>query len=733
MIVESHEKEAKQVGAWTYEERLKVLKRIKQDHTDLKRKIEIERDTDDWGQIPLEDDFVFIPDSDHPKGYVMGARSCGHNFRKFLNEVPLYVNKYGSLLGGYYEVFVYVAATRWDPENYPSEIMPDIRKYNIVHGMDASHHFCGDVRIGLKLGWGGLLEKIEKNRDPSKEMDPGFYDGLVDTVKGIQEWMQRHVDEARAMANAEQNPEIKANLIRMADDSEKVISDPPETFHQAVQWLAWFQMADRSYNESGGLGRIDQYLYPYYKRDIEHGKLTDEDAIFDLICLTLSDPHYIHVGGINSQGEDVTNELSYLILEAAHRLKVPANIAVGVHDDMPKELMRKSVELLFVDKLGTPRFHGSISKAEGYAKTGCPIELARERVQAGCHWFNLPGIEYSVSDVIKINFAKVLDVALHDMVEDESCEDSISELWDRFCAHLTRAVKVTAIGIDYHMEYSHKYFPELVLDLVCVGPLEKGYDAKHGALEYNTICVDGSALATVADSFAAMELRIEQEGKWTFKELTWMLDANFGIYEKERQMLINVPSYGRGDTLGDKWAKQISSTYADIVISEPTPNGWKMIPGIFSWASTLDMGRATPATPNGRYAFTPISFGANPDQGMFKGGSVTPTSMALAVADVQCGYGNAAPMQLDVDPGLVYSDDGVDQFDALIRGHFKMGGTLINANILDKEKILDAYHHPEKYPDLVVRVTGFSAYFASLSPAFRKLVYDRIVAMDEVA
>jgi pyruvate-formate lyase len=672
------------IQSWSYDERLNALKKIKQKQTDKKRESG-PRDTDDWGDVPGDDSFTFIPETDHPKGYVMGALSCGKNFRKLLNSVPLYINKYSSLLGGYSKVFQQFV-TKWDPANHHTDIFLDIEKYNIIHGIDNSHHFCGDVRIGLNLGWGGLLEKVDNFKDPGKEIDKGFYSGLEHTIKGIQEWIKRHVEEARLEAGKERNPDIKANLLQMAETSERIISDPPKTFHQAVQWLAWFQMADRSYNGSGALGRIDQYLYPYYKKDIDKGIINEEDVIFDLLCLNLSDSHYIHIGGIDGKGEDITNELSYLVLEAAHRLKVPANIAVGVHDGMPKDLMRKSVELLFVDKLGTPRFHGCDSKAEGYARNGVPIEVARERVQAGCHWFNLPGIEYSLSDVIKINFAKVLDVALREMVADEKIENSIANLWDLYKKHLARAVKVTAKGIDYHMEYSHLYFPELVIDLMCIGPIEKGYDAKHGSLEYNTICVDGSALATVADSFAAMEINIEKEKKIDWKELLWILDKDFMGFEKQRQMLINVPSYGRGGTIGDHWAEKISSTFSELVVREPTPNGWKMVPGIFSWASTLKMGQVTPATPNGRKKGEPISFGANPDGGMFKGGSVTPTSMSLAVARVQPGYGNAAPMQLDVDPGLVYSEDGVDQFDALLRGHFKEGGTLVNANILDKEK-----------------------------------------------
>ena len=137
-------------------------------------------------------------------------------------------------------------------------------------------------------------------------------------------------------------------------------------------------------------------------------------------------------------------------------------------------------------------------------------------------------------------------------------------------------------------------------------------------------------------------------------------------------------------------------------------------------------GQEIGATPNGRHAGDPISHGANPDPGFRKDGA--PTALAVAIAAVQPGYGNTGPLQMDIDPGLGRDAEGVDKVAALIRTHLTLGGTQINLNVLDKEQILEAHEDPSKYPDLVVRVTGFSAYFASLSPEFRQLVVDRIVA-----
>jgi formate C-acetyltransferase len=151
-----------------------------------------------------------------------------------------------------------------------------------------------------------------------------------------------------------------------------------------------------------------------------------------------------------------------------------------------------------------------------------------------------------------------------------------------------------------------------------------------------------------------------------------------------------------------------------------------MIGGIFSWANTIPLGKTLGATPNGRHAGEPISHGANPDPGYRQDGA--PSAMAVAIAAVQPGYGNTAPMQLDMDPGISRDEGGIDVVADLLRTHFDLGGTQININVMDADQVLEAHKDPSKYPDLVVRVTGFSAYFASLSQDFRQLVVDRIVS-----
>jgi len=189
----------------------------------------------------------------------------------------------------------------------------------------------------------------------------------------------------------------------------------------------------------------------------------------------------------------------------------------------------------------------------------------------------------------------------------------------------------------------------------------------------------------------------------------------------------NIPRFGSGGSLADNWAVRISQTFTQLVKEKPTPNGFNMIPGFFSWASVINFGRQLGATPNGRHASAPVSHGPNPDPGCNEGRGATPTQMVAAVATVQPGYGNTAPLQLDLEPGIGSAEEGLDKVEALIKSHFDLSGTLVNINVLDKETILKAHKDPSKYPDLIVRVTGFSAYFASLSKELRQYVVDRVV------
>lgn len=735
------------VEEYTWAERLEALRAEKLAQTREKQAVIGAMDHDDWALIlppperrqivrttstsgmPITDclleGYTVLPN--HASGGFFGAACVGENFGRLLDAHPVYIDPNSSLAGGYMVNFMSYRKPHWNPDFDFSHLKEDQKRYNLSPGIGGAQHFCQDLEIGLQLGWGGLLSKIRYYRLENGDAD-GFYAGLEAVVQGVMGWIGRHTEAARGLADSESDPRVRANLLEIAEINRRLVTEPPRTLREACQWILWFQITARMYNGSGSLGRLDQILYPFYARDMVTGTLDDEEAIFHIACLLLRDTAYLQLGGPDADGRDVTNPVSFLVLEAAHRLKIPANVGVSVGDHVDPALLQRGVEILLEDKTGVPKFLGVEQTAEGFSRNGYPLALGRQRAYSGCHWSGLPGREYTLNDCVKINFAKVFETAMQEMLADATQQPSVARLWEGFVDHLQRAVKVIAEGLDFHMAHMHRVFPELVLDLLCYGPIEKGLDASHGGVEYYNLCVDGAALATVADSMAALEQRVEQEGRLTWQEIAQHLQNNWAGQggERARRLMRGVPRYGSGGSRADEYAERIVGVFTEFVKAGPTPAGFNLIPGLFSWANTIPMGKAVGATPNGRLAGAPISHGANPDPGFRKDGA--PTAMAAAIAEVQPGYGNTAPMQIELDPGIAAEEASVELITSLIQGHFAMGGTQINMNIMDAAQVLEAHKDPSKYPDLVVRVTGFSAYFASLSPEFRQLVVDRIIA-----
>jgi pyruvate-formate lyase len=743
---------------WSYGQRLDLLRTEKLRQTQEKQQLIGAMDHDDHGLIlpppdrralvktmsssgmPIIDcRLANIPlQSNHPSGGFFGAKMVGANFRALLENHPVYIDPVSSLAGGYMTNFMSYRRPHWNPDYDYSYLKPGIEQYKLLPGIGATQHFCQDLEIGLKSGWRGILEKINhywiqataKANDQMNEetiQKNNFYEGLKDVVLGIQNWIERTATACLDLAEKETNPFYKKNLLELAAINNKLVNESPATFREACQWVLWYLMTARMYNGSGSMGRIDLLLEPYLITDEAQDILDEEEAIFHLACLLLRDTAYIQLGGLLPDGSDSTNRCSYLVLEATHRLKIPANVGVCVGDDVDPNLLQRGVEIIFEDKTGIPKFLGINQTAQGFSRNGYTLEKARERAYSGCHWSAIPGKEYTLNDCVKINLAAVFAYSLDEMLAGAS-SPSVQLLWEGYCRHLQQAVEITTECLDFHMQHMHQVFPELVLDLLCTGPIELGLDASQGGVPFTNLCIDGAGLAVVADSFAVIEQRIENENRMTWQELKQYLTHNWEGEKAEhaRQMMLSTPRYGQGGTRADAWAMAISRMFTEAVKRKPTPDGYNLIPGLFSWANTIPMGKDVGATPNGRKAGAPISHGANPNPGFRKDGAST--AMAIAIASVQPGWGNTAPMQLELDPMVTRDEEGVNNIASLIRTHFDLGGTQINLNILDAEKVLQAHQDPSKFPDLVVRVTGFSAYFASLSPEFRQLVVDRIIS-----
>lgn len=719
-----------------YAERMARLTARKVEQTKEKQTRLGARDEDDYGLVlPPESFKVDLPVRD-ATGQWSGPRSWAANFRWLMENHPCYIDPDDAIAGRWMFMLSRMRlGYQLSRSNFAfdySHLEPEQKKYDITTGIGKDAHFAPDYQIGLELGWGGLLEKVRsarlgfsaaKNAKSAKE-EISYAIGLLDAeeqaIMGVMAWTRHLAAAADDRAMTEDDPERRANLVEMARVCYKVAEAKPETFREAVQWIAVFNMASRTYNRDGAGGQLDELLRPYYERDMAAGILTDEDAEFYVFCLLLNDPHYYQIGGPAADGTDQTSRMSYIILEAANKLKSSCNLTIRVWDGMDRVLFRRGVEVLLANRLGFPRFSGDKALVEGFMKNGYSAELARSRIAVGCNWMSLPGLEYTLNDVVKINIAKVFEVAFEE-------SDTLEELETNYRRHFKAAVEVTAKGIDFHLAHQYLNEPELLLNLLSHGPIEKGKDVSHGGATYYNMAIDGAGLAVVADSFGAIEQRVVKKKAVSFAELKSAVASNFegADGERIRKIMETAGRYGAGGTDADRWAVKLTEILNGEIANHTTPDGFKLIPGWFTWADTLRFGRAVGATPNGRKAGEPISHGANPLPGFRKDGALT--AMAAAIASVQPGYGNTAPWQLEVDIGLANDAEAVEKIMALIEGHFNLGGTLVNINVVDAKKILAAHKDPSKYPDLVVRVTGFTAYFNSLSPAFRELVVKRLI------
>lgn len=716
---------------FTYDERIKLLRARKIAQTEEKAK-NGGANEDDYGTI-VQEEFHYKLKPNHPNGSIYGYQAWTENYCAVLDAHPIYCDPLDAFVG---KGFLFLERLRpptckWNPA-YPFDDLKQLfDKYNIISGIDNCHHFTPDLQIGFDLGWGGILKKLQEQKALHSEAHAEFYDSEIAVVQAIIRFLKRAANELHAMADAEQNVQLKQNLREMAAINEKTADQPPTTFREAVQWMCWFSMLSRTYNRGSAGGQLDEMLRPYYEADVANGRLTDDEAVFYLACLFLQDSRYFQLGGPNENGEDITSRVSYLCLEAADKINIACNLTIRVHEHTDKVFFKKSVYYLFKNKQGWPRYSSDSALAKGFMRCGYPLELARKRVAAGCHWMCIPGMEYTMNDTVKINLAKVFEVAYDDMMADTAQSPSVAHLWEKYKQHLKIAVDATGNGIMHHLKYQTKSQPELILNLFQHGLIEKGVNITDGGANFYNMCVDGSGLAVVADSFAACEQQIDRAQKLTYEQLTEHLKHNFDgpNGERIRLLLQNSERYGGGNTLGDAWAEKISALYTELVRDLTVQHrGVQFIPGFFSWSNTIGLGKTVSATPNGRKAYEPINHGANPNSGFRKDGAVS--ALCNAIAAIQPGYGNCAPVQLELDPGIANDEEGIDKMAAMIRTILNSGNTLLNINIIDAKKILEAHRDPFKYPDLVVRVTGFTAFFAMLSPEFRQLVVDRVTAVN---
>lgn len=624
-------------------------------------------------------------------------------------------------------------------------------------------HLVPDYPKALRLGWKGLQEEAQAVVDDpnSTGEQRDLARAIVICAEAVHLYMQRNVDEINRLASTEADPARRAELNEMARICAKVPWLPPDTFPEALQAL-WtthsLLMAAESYPGPGvSPGRVDQYLYPFYQRSIQEG-MTREEALEWLECwwikhnyvydyqgwigtnqgINSSFGQLITLGGIDEHGKDASNDLTYLMLdviEAINLLEPKPNIRL--HAGTPERLLKRTVEML-AKAQGSPFLMNFDENAmAGLRWEGVPEERLWDYAPVGCLENTLCGDDRSGTVDINLNLAKAVELALNDGCNMGSGEQIGPKTGDpRSFAHYEQFYAAFKIQLKHILEWimrvndiadqgRARWEPVPYLSALVGGCLESGKDSNAGGAHYNFLTVEGVALATAADSLAAVKKLVFEERSVKMDDLLKALAANFEGYESLRQTLLNkAPKYGNDDPYADQIARDVSLFWTEQAFRHTSPTGKRYRGGYLSWNYWVAYAPTTAATPDGRRRGQFLSNAVCPVNGADHKG---PTSVIKSVGHLDLKTApNGASHTMSFSPSLLNSPEGQKKMMALLRAYGKVGGTCLQVNVIDAETLRQAQKHPDEYRNLLVRVTGYNAYFTGLG----KEIQDEIIARE---
>ncbi len=592
--------------------------------------------------------------------------------------------------------------------------------------------------------------------DDIKKAD--FLRSVLIALPAIVRIARRYGDLAAELAEKEQNPKRKKELETIAESCYRVPGEPARTFREAMQsfWFIWLMIL-------GGatpLGRFDQFMYPFYKKDKEAGRITDDEVLEILECLRVKVMQYnfvgggqlqrakwsgmarwnnLVIGGVTPDGKDATNELSYLILEAAKDCETPHHtITVRVHEGTPEKLMLKALEVVKTG-MGMPAFIGDPSYIGYLTGEGVPLKDARNYALSGCLDVNLPG-KSRTSAIGMFIVPKVLEIAIHNGFdprlgiqmgpktgEFESFK-TFDDFMKAFKTQLTYFMSLAAEEHNVLLAAHTELFPDVVHSALMDDAIKVGRDVLDRVMPFeNGSVLNLVGMINVADSMAAVKKLVFDEKKVSMKELKAALDADWqgNGYGDTRKLCLNAPKFGNGDAYVDTIAAELYQFWADTAHSFPTSWGGTTKPTGISITAHAPGGALTGATPDGRLAGETLADGTmSPSQGKDVNGPTAVMRSAMAVNQIPF---QATLLNMKFHPSALKTEEDMKKLASLIKTYFMAGGKHVQFNVVNKLTLLEGQKEPEKHRDLIVRVAGYSAFFVALG----KPVQDEIIARTE--
>ena len=652
----------------------------------------------------------------------------------------------------------------------------------------------------LETGFEGIMEKAQKELDGCSVGDGNyarkshFLDAVILSCKAVIDYAGRYAKLAQEMAAQTSDPVRKQELFVIAENCSRVPAKGAQNFYEACQsfWVVQQLLQMDSSGHSISPGRFDQYMYPYYKKDMEAGTITREFAqeLMDCIWVKLNDLNKCRdaasaegfagyslfqnliAGGQNKEGEDVTNDLSVMCIQASMHVHLPApSLSVRVWNGSPHEFLIKAAELTRTG-IGLPAYYNDEVIIPALQNRGLSLEDAREYNIIGCVEPQKAGKTEGWHDAAFFNMCRPLELVFSNGMDkgemvgiptgDVTQMKTFDEFFDAYKKQMEYCISLL-VNADNAIDVAHaERCPLPFLSCMIDDCLKEGKSVQEGGAVYNFTGPQGFGIANMADGLFAIRKLVYEDKKVSMKELKEALAWNYdkgldaqsagdmtemimkamqkagrnvdastaeGLlktfmgmkpgeqktqrFKEIHDMIDEVPKFGNDIPEVDYFAREVAYTYSKPLQKYNNPRGGKFQAGLYPVSANVPLGGQTGATPDGRYAHTPVADGVSPSAGKDVKG---PTAAATSVSRLDHFIvSNGTLFNQKFHPSALSGREGLEKFVALIRGYFDQKGMHMQFNVVDRQTLLDAQEHPEKYKHLVVRVAGYSALFTTLS------------------
>lgn len=622
----------------------------------------------------------------------------------------------------------------------------------------AQGHICPDTALWLKLGPQGLMKQAQEKLKTCDESQKEFYECVILVMQGACTFMKRYYDMIMENIHDVEGSH-QQSLKTVANNCLNLTKRPPETFHEAVQslWFLFVLLHMESNASSFSPGRMDRYLYPYYQKDIEAGKISMADALDILECLWLKFNQIVYlrnqnsakyfagfpigfniaIGGLDENGNDTYNELSLLCLQCQYDLGLPQpNLSVRLNRHSSHELMQKAIEVVSKGS-GMPQFFNDEAIIHALIDLGIEKKDALNYAIVGCVELTTHGNNLGWSDAAMFNLNKALELTLnhgkclltHEQIGLDlgglDTYETFDDLENAFQKQIDYFIE-KMMQCEIIVEKAHQdCLPTAFLSSVIDDCLEKGLDVTKGGAKYNLSGIQMIQIANLADSLAAMKKLVYDDGVIEAGKLLKALQADFQGYEIIQTMLLNkVPKYGNDvewvDRLGAKWAEYFRERMKDYT----NYRGGPYHTGMYTVSAHVPMGENVGASPDGRNALTPLADGGmSPVYGRDLKG---PTAVLKSVSRLNNSLTtNGGLLNMKFLPEFFQTKNGMNKFENFLRAFVDLKVPHIQFNVVRREDLQDAKIHPQLHKSLTIRVAGYTAYFVELAHKLQDEIIER--------